>query len=238
MILTAHQPVYLPWLGLFHKIWLAEKFVLFNTVQYLPKEWMNRNKIKTNQNEIWLTVPVLKKGFLKKKIYEIEINNETNWQKKHFKSIYINYKKTKYFKNYIESFEEIYSKQWNYISDLNEHMLKFFLNELNIKTEFLRASDYSFKGKKSDIVLDMCKTLGAKKYIFGSQGKDYAKIEKFRENNIEVFFQNYNHPSYDQIHGNFKSNLSVIDLLFNCVKDALSIILNGQDNFKLKKNYA
>jgi len=238
MILTAHQPVYLPWLGLFHKIWLAEKFVLFNTVQYLPKEWMNRNKIKTNQNEIWLTVPVLKKGFLEKKIYEIEINNETNWQKKHFKSIYINYKKTKYFKNYIESFEEIYSKQWNYISDLNEHMLKFFLNELNIKTEFLRASDYSFKGKKSDIVLDMCKTLGAKKYIFGSQGKDYAKIEKFRENNIEVFFQNYNHPSYDQIHGNFKSNLSVIDLLFNCGKDALSIILNGQDNFKLKKNYA
>ena len=199
---------------------------------------MNRNKIKTNQNEIWLTVPVLKKGFLEKKIYEIEINNETNWQKKHFKSIYINYKKTKYFKNYIESFEEIYSKQWNYISDLNEHMLKFFLNELNIKTEFLRASDYSFKGKKSDIVLDMCKTLGAKKYIFGSQGKDYAKIEKFRENNIEVFFQNYNHPSYDQIHGNFKSNLSVIDLLFNCGKDALSIILNGQDNFKLKKNYA
>ena len=64
MVLTAHQPVYLPWLGLFHKIWLAEKFVLFNTVQYLPKEWMNRNKIKTNEGEIWLTVPVLKKGFL------------------------------------------------------------------------------------------------------------------------------------------------------------------------------
>ena len=83
----------------------------------------------------------------------------------------------------------------------------------------------------SEIVLHI------KKYIFGSQGKDYAKIEKFRENNIEVFFQNYNHPSYDQIHGNFKSNLSVIDLLFNCGKDALSIILNGQDNFKLKKNY-
>ena len=89
MILTAHQPVYLPWLGLFHKIWLAEKFVLFNTVQYLPKEWMNRNKIKENKNsEIWLTVPVLKKGFLKKKIYEIEFNNNINWRRKHFKSIY------------------------------------------------------------------------------------------------------------------------------------------------------
>ena len=47
MILTAHQPVYLPWLGLFHKIALADKFIFFDQVQYLPKDWMNRNKIKT-----------------------------------------------------------------------------------------------------------------------------------------------------------------------------------------------
>ena len=84
MILTAHQPVYLPWLGLFHKIWLSDTYVFFNTVQYLPKEWMNRNKIKTFNGEIYLTVPVLKKGFLEKKNNEIEINNNTNWQKKHF----------------------------------------------------------------------------------------------------------------------------------------------------------
>ena len=67
MILTAHQPVYLPWLGLFHKIWLSETFVSFDIAQYLTKEWMNRNKIKTHNGDEWLTVPVLKKGFLKKK---------------------------------------------------------------------------------------------------------------------------------------------------------------------------
>ena len=215
MILTAHQPVYLPWLGLFHKIWLAEKFVLFNTVQYLPKEWMNRNKIKENKNsEIWLTVPVLKKGFLKKKIYEIEINNNINWRRKHFKSIYINYKKTKYFKYYIELLEDIYSKQWKYISDLNEYMLKIFLKELGIKTGILKASDFDFKGKKSDIVLDMCKNLGATKYIFGSQGKNYANIKKFKENRIEVFFQNYNHPEYLQANGSFKPNMSILVFKF------------------------
>ena len=61
MILTAHQPVYLPWLGLFHKIALADKYVLLNEVQYLHRDWMNRNKIKTGSGLIWLTVPVLHK---------------------------------------------------------------------------------------------------------------------------------------------------------------------------------
>ena len=234
MVLTAHQPVYLPWLGLFHKIWLAEKFVLFNTVQYLPKEWMNRNKIKTNKGEIWLTVPVLKKGFLNKKINEIKINNNIDWRRKHFRSIYVNYKKTKYFNYYIELLEEIYSKTWEYFSDLNEFMLRTFLKELNIKTTFLVASKFDFDGKKSDLVLNMCKDLGAKKYIFGAQGVNYADTEKFKASGIEVFFQNYQHPTYNQIHGNFKSNLSIIDLLFNCGKNSLDVIVNNQDNFKLK----
>jgi len=100
MILTAHQPVYLPWLGLFHKIALAEKFVFFNEVQYLPKDWMNRNKIKTPSGEIWLTVPVLRKGHRGMKTSEIKINNDIDWKRKHLNSIRLNYKKSLYFKKY------------------------------------------------------------------------------------------------------------------------------------------
>ena len=82
MILTAHQPVYLPWLGLFHKIAISDTYVYFDNVQYLPKDWMNRNKIKTNNVEIWLTVPVLRKGYRDLRTSEIKINNSTDWQKK------------------------------------------------------------------------------------------------------------------------------------------------------------
>ena len=84
MILTAHQPTYLPWLGLFNKIALADKFVIFDTVQFLPKEWMSRNKIKSKNGEVYLTVPVIKKSFLEKKTLEIKINNSVNWRRKHF----------------------------------------------------------------------------------------------------------------------------------------------------------
>ena len=224
MILTAHQPVYLPWIGLFHKISLADTFVIFDTVQYLPKEWMNRNKIKVKDGYTFLSVPILDKGYLKKKIYEIEINNNSNWKKKHLKSIYLNYKKSKFFKYYINFFEETYSKDWNHLSELNTYMLKYFIKELKIKVEILKASDFNFIGKKSDLVLDMCKKLKAKKYIFGQQGENYADVNSFKNNKIEIVFQKYNHPSYEQIQGKFISHLSIIDLLFNCGERSRNIL--------------
>ena len=107
MILTAHQPVYLPWLGLFHKISLADIFVYFDQVQYLPKDWMNRNEIKTATGPSWLTVPILKKGHRERKTSEIEINNEIDWRKKHLKTIKNNYCKSPFFEKYIHFFEEI-----------------------------------------------------------------------------------------------------------------------------------
>lgn len=234
MILTAHQPVYLPWLGLFHKIWLANTFVSFDIAQYLTKDWMNRNKIKTHNGSEWLTVPVLKKGFLSKKTFEMRINNTLNWRRKHFKSLCVNYKNAKHYDYYINILEKIYLKKWDFLSDLNEYILKTFLKELNINIKFLKASELNFNGKGSELVLNMCKKLDCKKYIFGSQGKNYAIEEDFKKNNIEIFFQNYNHPTYSQLHNNFISNLSVVDLFFNVGPKSLENIVKNQNNFGLK----
>lgn len=227
MILTAHQPVYLPWLGLFHKIALADKFVFFNEVQYLPKDWMNRNKIKTASGAIWLTVPVLRKGYRESKTSELQINNTVNWQEKHLKTISINYRKAPFFENYIKFFEATYAKEWIYLSDLNEYMLKWFLKEFGINVEFLRASDYNFEGTKSSLVLDMCKKLNASTYIFGTLGRDYVQMDEFKKAGINVIFQDYIHPTYRQMYGDFVSHLSIIDLLFNCGPDSYKIILSN-----------
>jgi len=227
MILTAHQPVYLPWLGLFHKISLAETFVYFDQVQYLPKDWMNRNKIRTKDGSIWLTVPVLRKGYRDLKTSEIEINNSTNWQKKHLRSISLNYKKSPYFENYIPFFEDVYSRKWEFLGDLNEYMLKWFLDELGIKVNFLNAKNFKFEGEKSSLILNMCKKLDASTYIFGTLGKDYANVHEFEKNNVKLIFQDYNHPKYSQLYSEFVSHLSVIDLLFNHGPKSLEIILSN-----------
>lgn len=227
MILTAHQPVYLPWLGLFHKIALADRFISFDQVQYLPKDWNNRNRIKTPNGPIWLTVPVHRKGHRDKRICEIEINNALPWGRKHLKSLVVNYAKAPYFDRYIGFFEKVYTSEWRYLVDLNSYMLSWFLHILGLELPVDSAGHYDFEGSKGDLVLDMCLKLGAEKYIFGVQGKNYADIKSFEAAGVHPVFQEYNHPEYPQLHGDFISNLSIVDLLFNCGEESLKVILSG-----------
>ena len=227
MTLTAHQPVYIPWLGLFHKIFLAEKFCIFDIAQYQVKDYNNRNYIKTHQGEIWLSVPVESKNHFEKKICDIKII-ENGWRKKHFKSIELAYKKASYYNDYIEGLEQVLiGKNQVFLTDLNTDILKFMLEAFEINIPMLKASDFDFNGSKSDLVLDMCVKLGANKYIFGSQGRNYADIDAFQNNNVTPYFQDYNHPVYKQLHGSFLPNMSALDLLFNEGPRSKEIILSG-----------
>lgn len=228
MVLTAHQPVYLPWLGLFHKIAQAETFVSFDEVQYLPKDWNNRNRLKTSDGPIWLTVPVLRKGHRERPIRAIEINNALPWRRKHWASIRASYARAPYFDEHARFLEDTYAREWTTLAELNEHLLLGFLDALGIEVRFLRASDFDFQGQKSELVLDMCRRLGATTYVFGALGRDYADVEAFERERVQVRFQDYRHPEYPQLHGSFVPYLSVVDLLFNCGPASLEILLSDQ----------
>jgi hypothetical protein len=229
MLLSAHQPVYLPWLGLFHKIALADLFCFFDIAQYQTKDFNNRNKIKTHSGDIWLSVPVESKNHFGKSVGEIRIVQD-GWQRKHLKSISMAYKKAPYFENYIGELETILTSQsLETLSALNLAILRFATRSLEIATPIVKASDYDFKGAKSDLVLDMCVQLKADTYIFGAQGRDYADVENFRTSGVEPYFQDYHHPQYRQLHGEFKPYMSVIDLLFNEGPDSRTILMSGND---------
>ena len=227
MILTAHQPVYLPWLGLFHKIALADRFCIFDIAQYQTKDFNNRNKIKTNAGPIWLSVPVESKNHFEKKLSDIKIVND-GWNRKHFKSIDLAYKKAPYYSHYIGQLEGILaSKTYTYLADLNLATLDFGLRSLGIDVPIVTASEHDFEGAKSDLVLDMCRKLGANGYIFGAQGRNYAEVDSFVNCGINVEFQEYKHPQYSQLHGAFEPNMSVIDLLFNVGPNSFKVLMSG-----------
>lgn len=226
MILTAHQPVYLPWLGLFHKIALAELFCIFDIAQYQTKDYNNRNKIKTNAGPIWLSVPVESRDHFEKKICDIRIV-QNGWNRKHLKSIQLAYQKAPYYKDYIDPLEKILGTRYEFLTDLNTEILQFSLAALGIEVPVVKASDHAFSGYKSDLVLDMCVKLKADDYIFGAQGKNYADVASFEKQNIAVSFQDYVHPRYPQLHGEFEAYMSVIDLLFNTGPEAFSVLMSG-----------
>lgn len=230
MILTAHQPVYLPWLGLFHKIASSDIFCYFDIAQYQTKDFNNRNKIKTNTGELWLSVPVESKNHFEKKVGEIKVIQD-GWQRKHIKTIQLQYQKAPYFSAYKDLiFEVIENQSKETLGHLNLEILKCLTNILGINTPVVMASDYEFENSKSDLVLDMCLKLGATNYIFGAQGSNYADVKKFRESGVEPYFQNYIHPTYKQLHGGFAPFMSVIDLIFNEGPNSLKIIMSENEN--------
>ncbi len=94
----------------------------------------------------------------------------------------------------------------------------------------MKASSLPFnlEGEKSDLVLDLCKKMKADIFIFGKTGKTYAKVEDFESSGKKVVFQDYKHPEYFQIHGDFIPYMSIIDLLFNCGPKSLEILLSCQ----------
>lgn len=229
MILTAHQVGYMPWLGLFSKIAQADKFVCFDDVQYEKRGWNNRNDIKTQTGPLLLTVPVESKNHFRKKLREIDIV-PGNWHRKHMRSIELAYRRAPYFDQHFQGIGailDLYADGGRLI-DLNMDLLRYFMRTLGLQVSIVTASDYTFRGTKSELVLDMCKQLGATKYIFGGEGEGYADKDGFRNEGIEPIFQRYEHPEYPQQHGKFLSHMAVVDLLMNCGPESLDILINKQ----------
>ncbi len=215
MILTAHQPAYMPWLGYFHKIALADNFVMLDSVQFEKNSFTNRNKIKTSNGEAWLTIPVEMKGHLDKCINEIQMDSKSNWKKKHWNSLLLNYKKAPYFSQYADFFEKYYLNETNNLYDFIQTSSNFFFQELKITPNTKRLSELNIESKKQDLIVELCRKTESNGFVFGALGKNYAYESLFKENNISICFQEYKHPFYQQLWGEFSPYMGIIDALFN-----------------------
>jgi len=227
MIVAIHQPQYLPWLGYFDKIRRCDAFVFLDNVQFKKNEWQNRNKIKTSQRPQWLSVPVLHR--FGQKIFEVKINNTVAWGKKHLQALITNYSKARYFNEHLEFFEKTYSQDWHYLVDLNIHTIHYLVKALGIlEKKFARASEFKLREENTERLVDLCKLLGGDIYLSGKDGPKYLNLKEFEKEGIQVIFQDYRHPIYPQLYGDFEPCLSVIDLLFNCGPESLSILKKGE----------
>lgn len=229
MILTGHQPNYLPYLGFFHKIYHADTFVLVDHVQFVkrgPFGWINRNKIRTPAGWQWLTVPVLVKGKFTQKINETKINTALPWARKHWRSLVSYYGKAPYFAQYADFFDETYNrKKWGFYVDLGDHMIRYLLKAFGIEKPIRKSSEMGAEGKGDELILDMCARTGSDVYLHGAHGRDYSDEKKFQAKNIRCIYQDFHHPVYRQQCGPFVPHLSAVDLLFNHGQDSLAVLL-------------
>ena len=223
MIVAVHQPQYLPWLGYFDKIDKADIFVLLDTVQFKKNEWQNRNKIKSAQGWQWLTVPVLYK--YPQSINEVIINSNVDWQRKHRQALVSNYKKAPYYHRVEEVLRDIFSSSWEFISQLNIEVVKRLVKVTGIGTPLYIASELGeFPQDPDERLVAITKYFGAGTYLAGIGGRGYMNLGTYTKNGIEVIFQDFKHPVYHQLFGDFEPFMSVIDLIFNHGVNSLPIL--------------
>jgi hypothetical protein len=222
MIVAVHQPQYLPWIGYFDKIDRAEAFVLLDNVQYKKNEWQNRNRIRTAQGWQWLTVPVLNR--FPQDIKDVQINNRIKWRKKHLHALLYNYTKSPHFEEHRPFFEHVYARDWEYLVDINTHVIKYLTTALGINTQILVSSRFNVRNGPTERLIDICKVVGADTYLAGADGCKYMDMGQFDEAGIKVLFQGFKHRTYSQLFGTFEPFMSVVDLLFNHGTESLNII--------------
>ena len=224
--LMISQPRYMPALNYIQRMSLCDVVAYLDSVQYTPRDWENRNKVKTADGWMWLSVPVVhvRRGQL---IKDTRIDDSFNWRRKHIHSICQWYRKAPFFQRYFPQIERILGTRYNFLIDLNHAVLGFLLEEFQIECRFVLASELDVTGVGADLLVEICGRLGADTYVSGPLGRDYIADEKFRSAGIEIFYHDYIHPEYAQLFGGFQPYMSAIDILFNCGDDGYAVMSAG-----------
>lgn len=226
MIVSISQPTLFSWIGYYNIIKNSDIFVFFDNVKFEKRSWQMRNKIKSvtrkEEKEIWMRIPT-KINHSDIQIKDVQIDNSQDWKTKHMNAL-----RTCYGKKFEEiSFvKEMYEKEWEKLADFNMDFIIKCCAYLRIKTRFVKASELNVVGKKSRLLLNICKNLEASEYLTSVGAREYLEKDReiFEEAEIDIIYHKYEHPTYHQLGQNFMSNLSILDLIFNESKNASKFI--------------
>lgn len=237
MLSAIMQPTFLPWIGYFDMIDQSDHFILYDDVQLAKRSWQIRNRIKTAQGELFLTVPVKKtKNRDELLICETEISYDENWQSKHLKTIESAYGKSSFFSETFQFLTELYSAKDKFLGDLNSRFIVSVSEKIGIESAIKRSSGLNgISGSKDHRLASICKEIGSDTYLSAQGSAAYIEAEtpggEIVKAGIDLHYHFYDHPEYRQLHGHFLPYMSIIDMLFNVGFDnALAMVRNGRKN--------
>jgi WbqC-like protein family len=231
MIVAAHQPHYLPWLGYLDKLARADVFVVMDDLQYEAQNFQNRQRMKLADGAHWLTVPLVA-GALTERICDRRIDNagrggRHHWQIRTWRTLVVHYGRAPHFARYADALEDVFVRRWSYLLELDLHLLELARNWFGITRPIVRASSLGLRGAKTARIIDFCAKLGANGYLSGRGGSaGYLDEGALARAGVSTVWQQFRHPIYPQRypHVGFVSHLGFLDALFNCGPDAAAIL--------------
>jgi WbqC-like protein family len=231
MIVAAHQPHFLPWLGYLDKVARADVFVVMDDLQYERQNFQNRQQLKLADGPHWMTVPLVHHT-QDARICDLRIDNagrggRHHWQHRIWRTLEVHYGRTAHWEHYAPALEDIFRRRWTHLLELDLHILELARNWLAIKIPIVRASSLELRGAKTDRIVDLCTKLGAGVYLTGRGGSvGYLDTAALARAGVTPIWQRFRHPTYAQRYPQvgFVSHLGFLDLLLNCGPDAQAIL--------------
>lgn len=215
------QSSYIPWKGYFDLINSVDEFVLYDDRQFTKRDWRSRNRIKTAQGPVWLTIPVQVKGRYHQRIDET-VTDGSDWRRRHWKTLAHGYAGAPFFREYAAALEAIYlSSDETRLSAVNRAFIEAICGLLDVRTRLSWSTDYPAEGDRTDRLVSLCVASGATEYVSGPRARAYLEEDLFRQHGIDLTYFDYaSYPEYPQVHPPFVHEVSVLDLLFHTGPDA------------------
>ena len=228
MIVSTNQPYFFPYPGFFYKANLSDFFVILDDIQF-PRgtTWMTRNRFKSDQGTLWMTIPVWKKGLGLQKIDEVRICDEGRWAKKHLESLKSAYARAPYLVDHLDFVERIFSSDFKRLIELNLAVIRYLMEHLHINTEVILLSELGIQSRGDRLLIEICRSIKTSHFLTQNAALKFLNQDPFHEAGIQL--RSFNPPSlvYPQLWGDFIPNLSTLDLILNCGPKAHDILISG-----------
>ena len=224
-----HQPDFVPYLGFFQRLLMSQHFILLDDVQFIRRGWQHRDRIKGRNGQVWLTL-ALRKGDYHQLINEVELSDDPKWIEDNLNLLRECYGKARYFDEIFPQVESVYRAGHRRMIEFNCALLDLAMKHFDISVPISRASEYGISTTSSVRLLALVQARQGDAYLTGTGSRDYLDEGMFRSAGVQVIWQDFRHPVYPQLYGDFEPMLSCLDMLFNCGRDAASILrstLNG-----------
>ena len=216
MLVSINQPAYLPWLGYFDRIARSDLHIVLDHVQFEKNSFTNRNRVRTSAGWCWLTLPVKTKGrFGNLPIRDLELADQ-RWRTKHWATLRQSYSRTEFFDQFAEELQNIFQRDWHRFTPLVRELTRMQLRWFDISTPIAFSSEMCVGGTKTELILELCRAVGADHYLSGPLGRSYLQEDQLAAAGIVVSYHDYEHPQYHQLQGGFEPYMAAVDLLFNC----------------------
>lgn len=208
---------------------MSQEFILLDDVQFIRRGWQHRDRIKSHNGPTWLTVSLRKPDY-HQLINQVELSDDPKWIEGNLNLLRECYGKASHFSDVFPRVEEIYHAGHRLMIDFNCALLDLAFDYFDITTPISRASAYSINATGSARLLALVQARQGDSYLTGVGSREYLDEEIFRSAGIRVIWQDFKHPVYPQLHGDFEPMLSCLDVFFNCGRDAARVLrstLNG-----------